>query len=105
MRILLLGIISLTLVSCSIFASARLEQDVVKALAEDSRTSQYTFEVADQGEGKVYITGEVSSGADIDTVTEIAKAVAGVTTVINKCHVEEASSGLMQDEVVPSPFL
>ena len=104
--ILLAAVSAIALLSaCSVMQATRVEQAVVKALAADSRTSSYKFEVSYQPGGKVLVTGEVFSAADIDAVSEIAKGVTGVTEVVNHCKVEEQSSGMIQDETVPSPFL
>lgn len=83
----------------------RVEQAVTKALAADSRTASYEFEVSYEEGGKVLITGEVFSAAELDAISEIAKGVAGVSEVVNNCKVEEPGSGMLQDETVPSPFL
>ena len=91
--------------SCDIMASTKIEQAVVKALASDPRTAEYTFEVSYQEEGQVLITGEVFKPEEADFVTEVAKSVDGVTEVVNRVSVEEHSSGMLQDEVVNTPFL
>ncbi len=105
MRAIALILIVLTLAGCDVIKSTQLEQAVVKALAGDDRTKSYSFEVSHQDEGEVLITGEVYSAAEIEAVTEIASAVDGVTKVVNRCKLEETGSGMMQDSVVPSPFL
>jgi hypothetical protein len=87
--------------SCDMMKNSQLEQKVVKALAADPRTKSFDFEVSVKAPGEILITGEVFVPADIDAVTEIAKAVPGVTTVQNNCKVPEESSGMMQDTVVP----
>ena len=90
--------------ACDVLESSRIEGAVLKALAADSRTGSYEYQVSYQGDGQVVITGEVSNPAEVDAVTEVALGVDGVTLVVNNCHVEEHGSGLIQDEVVPSPF-
>jgi hypothetical protein len=86
---------------CEMMANTKLEQAVTKALANDSRTKTFDFEVSVGAPGEVLITGEVFTLGDIDAVTEIAKAVPGVKAVQNNCKVPEESSGMMQDTVVP----
>ncbi|MCH7472981.1 BON domain-containing protein [bacterium] len=105
MREILLILLLASLAGCEIIASSNLESAVLDALREDPRTMATAFEVSHQGEGQVFITGEVSSLIEADAVTEIALAVEGVSKVVNNCHVEEFSSGLIQDEYVRSPFL
>jgi len=95
----------LAAVSCDVMQATRIEKAVVKALADDPRTAQYTFEVSYQGDGEVLITGELFKPEEADYVTEVALGVQGVTRVLNRTHVEEFGSGMLQDEVVPSPFL
>jgi osmotically-inducible protein OsmY len=95
----------LLLAGCDIIKGTQVEQAVVKALAADQRTSSYTFEVNYDGSGTVTITGELFKPEDMDAVTEIAKAVKGVTTVVNKCHVPEPGSNMMQDTVINEPYL
>lgn len=87
--------------SCEMLKGSQLEGAVLKALATDPRTKDFKFEVSQQNPGEVLITGEVYAAADIDAVTEVAKQVKGVTSVVNRCKVPEESSGMMQDTVVP----
>lgn len=95
--LILLGL-ALVLCSCDIMASSKLESAVVKALHADSRTREFTFEVSHEGEGRVLVTGEVDTPAQIDAVKEIAAAVEGVTSVSARIEVaDNSSSGLMQD--------
>jgi hypothetical protein len=96
--------LGLLVLSCSIIQSAKLEQAVVSALAEDRRTAGYSFEVSLQDAGQVLITGEVDTAEQVAAVREIAQGVSGVQAVINMVHVEEPGSGLMQDEVVTTPY-
>jgi len=108
MHKLVAGVVSLLLIAaagCDVMQSARIEQAVVKALAADPRTAEYTFEVSYQGDGDVVITGEIFKPEEADFVAEIAMGVKGVTHVTNRVHVEEFGSGMLQDEVVTSPFL
>jgi len=108
MQKIVTGMICLMMVAatgCDVMQSSKIEQAVVKALAADPRTAEYTFEVSYQGDGDVLITGEIFKPEEADYVTEIAMGVKGVTHVTNNVHVEEFSNGLIQDEVVPSPFL
>ena len=105
MRALIVLALLLAAASCDVIEAGRIESAVLDALAADQRTSSSTFEVSYQGEGKVVITGEAGTPAEVDAVTEIAKSVEGVTLVVNNCHVEERGSGMIQDEVIPSPFL
>ena len=95
----------LLLAGCSMIKSTQIEQAVTRALADDQRTASFSFEVSCDDNGAVTITGEVYTPGDIDAVTEIAKAVEGVTAVNNRCHVPEESSGMMQDTVVNTPYL
>ncbi|MBN2082262.1 BON domain-containing protein [bacterium] len=108
MRILLCCVVAffaLAALSCDVVKSAQLEQAVIKALKDDPRTAEYTFEVSLQDAGQVLITGTVFTPAEVDYVTEIAKSVEGVELVLNRVAVEEPGSGLIQDEVVNTPFL
>jgi osmotically-inducible protein OsmY len=75
-------------VSCDVMQASKIEKAVVKALAADPRTADYTFEVSYQGDGEVLITGELFKPEEADYVTEVAMGVKGVT----------------QDETVPQPF-
>jgi len=93
------------LLSCDIIAGTKLESAVKKALADDPRTSSYSFEVSLQDDGSVLITGEIYKPDDFAAVTEIAKSVEGVERVTNRTRVPEEGSGMVQDHVVPSPFL
>jgi osmotically-inducible protein OsmY len=95
----------ISVAACDVMQSTQIEQAVVKALAADPRTAEYTFEVSFQGDGEVLITGEIFKPEEADYVTEVAMEVKGVTHVLNRVHVEEFGSGMLQDEVVPSPFL
>jgi hypothetical protein len=61
--------------------------------------------VSRQDDGSILITGKVAGNEEVDAVTEIAKSVPGVKTVVNRCSVEEPGSNLMQDETVNTPFL
>lgn len=99
--VLILPVIS----GCDIMASSKLESAVLKALKDDPRTAQYTFEVSLQDNSTVLITGELLREEDKEVVSEIAKSVPGVTNVRNNCAVPEAPSDMMQDPVVNSPFL
>ena len=102
---LLISFAALLLLGCDVVESSRIEQAVVKALQDDARTAEYTFEVSYQGEGQVLITGTIFQPEESDFVQEIALSVEGVTMVLNRVAVEEHGSGLMQDEVVTTPFL
>jgi hypothetical protein len=104
-KLVWLGIVLALLAGCGLIKSSQIEQAVTKALADDSRTTSFTFEVSCDDAGAVTITGELFKPEDIDIVTEIAKSVKGVTNVINNCHVPEPDSGLMQDTVVNTPYL
>lgn len=106
MLILLLAIVAITafVSGCDVMQATRIEHAVLKALADDPRTAEYTFEVSYQGNGEVMITGEIFKPEEADFVTEVAMSVKGVTHVLNKVHVEEFSNGLLQDETVPQPF-
>lgn len=90
--------------ACDVAESTRVEQAVLRALGDDPRTAAYAFDVSYQGEGQVVITGELFKAEEADIVTEIAQGVGGVNLVVNRCHVEEYSSGQLQDMTVPSPF-
>jgi len=103
--VLLIALAVPALLGCDVVQSTRIEQAVVKALADDPRTAEYTFEVSYQGDGQVLITGTIFRPEESDFVQEIALGVEGVTTVLNRVAVEEPGSGLMQDEVVNPPFL
>ncbi len=96
---------SIVLTGCSVMESSRIEQAVLKALGDDSQLAQYTFEVSYQGEGRVQITGTVYTPEEVDKVMAVASAVEGVAQVLNRVTVEEYGSGLIQDEVVVTPFL
>lgn len=91
--------------ACDVMESTRIEQAVVKALAADPRTSEYEFQVSYQGEGQVLITGTIFKPEEADFVTEVAMGVEGVEMVLNRVNVEEFSSGMLQDEVVVTPYL
>jgi osmotically-inducible protein OsmY len=97
--------ICLLFTACSIIQGTRVEQAVLDALAKDTRTAQYEFNVVRQDDGSVVITGKLFSPAEIDVVTQIAKGVKGVDKVINNCGVEEPGSNMMQDDYVNTPFL
>lgn len=107
MRFLSLVLLLLVLgcAACAIAKSAKIEKAVLDALAADSRTASYKFEVSCDDAGVVLITGELYAPHEFDAVTEIASAVPGVTAVTNNCKLEEQGSGMIQDETVPSPFL
>jgi hypothetical protein len=93
--------ICLILCGCDLLKGSQVEGAVIKALGADPRTSHYKFEVSAQDSGEVVITGEVSTPEEIDAVTQIASAVEGVTSVVNRCKLPEESSGMMQDTIVP----
>jgi hypothetical protein len=103
MRIAALVLISiLALASCDMAKGWNLEKAVTDALAKDSRTAAYTFDVSAAEDGTVTITGEVGVVEDLDIVTAIAKGVKGVTMVVNNCSYPEPSSNpIMQDYVAP----
>jgi osmotically-inducible protein OsmY len=103
--IFIAALLAVLAASCDIMASTKLEQAVVKALAADPRTAEYTFEVSYQEQGKVLITGEVFKPEEADYVNEVALTVKGVTEVLNHVSVEEFGSGMIQDEVVVTPYL
>lgn len=104
MRTLLFSLFLIILVSCDLIASTQLELAVVKALKADPRTASSSFEVSHQGDGEVWITGEVAGDTERAAVTEVAQAVEGVTNVINRCKVPETGGGLMQDTVLVTPY-
>ena len=104
MTILLLAVVTM-LLGCDIIAKTQLENAVKKALADDPRTKQYTFEVSVQDDGSVLITGEIYKAEDSAIITEIAQAVDGVEKVVNRTKVAEEGGGMIQDHVVPSPYL
>jgi hypothetical protein len=86
---------------CDLVAKGGKESAIKDALKKDSRTSQFEFEVAVQEDGSIVITGEVLQPADIDAVTEVATAAAGGATIINRAHVPEPGSDMMQDTTAP----
>ena len=103
MRIIipLFVLLLLAAASCDLMKGSQIENKVVAALAKDPRTSAYEFEVSYEA-GTVSITGEVYKPEEMDAVAEIAKAVPGVSSVVNNCHVEEqGSNGMIQDDTVP----
>ena len=103
--LIVLFVSAVLLVSCDLMQSSKIESAVVKALDADPRTGEFSFEVSHEGAGKVLITGEVDNPAQVDAVKEIAAAVAGVTEVTTRITiVDNSSSGLMQDDVVNTPF-
>lgn len=104
MRILLLVTVVVLLAACSIIEKSKVESAVLKALAGDPRTQAYQFEVSCDEQGAVTITGEVQEPETVDIVTEIAKAVPGVTRVFNRCTAPEPGSNMMQDMTVGTPF-
>lgn len=105
MRMLAVTLCVLLLSSCDLIASTKLEAAVKKALGEDPRTASSSFEVSHQGEGEMLITGEVMNGEVRAAVTEIAQAVEGVTSVLNRCIVPDNSGGgMIQDTVVNTPY-
>jgi hypothetical protein len=87
--------------SCELLAKGQLEGAVKKALKDDPRTAQYEFEVSQQADGSIVITGEVLQPADIDAVTAVAEAVPGVGQILNRCAVPEPGSDMIQDTVAP----
>ena len=102
---LLLIAVALLLCACMMLKTTRIENAVLDALAKDPRTAGDQFEVSVKQDGSVLITGKVGTNEEYDAVNELAKAVPGVTFVANNCSVEEPSSGQLQDETVPSPFI
>ncbi|MCC7478979.1 BON domain-containing protein [bacterium] len=90
---------------CDLMAKSKLEGAVLKALKDDPRTSQYSFEVSLQENGVVLITGEILKDEDKAAISEIAEAVPGVQSVMNNCAVAEPPSDMMQDPVVNTPYL
>jgi len=100
-----ISLLALAALSCDVIKATQLEQAVVQALKDDPRTAEYSFEVSRQDDGQVLITGTVYQPAEVDYVTEIAKSVEGVEMVLNRVAVEETGSGMIQDEVVNTPFL
>ena len=102
--ILLLVLLTLAC-SCDVIKSTQIENGVVKALAGDSRTSDFTFQVSHEGDGRVLITGEVDTAEQIEAVKEIAAAVDGVADVSVRIGItDNSSSGLMQDTVINTPY-
>ena len=105
-QLALLALLLSLLAGCTVLASSRIEGAVKKALHDDARLASYSFEVDHQGQGEVLITGKVWSEAELAAVSEIAEKVDGVTKVLNRCSIEEqGGGGLIQDEVVVSPYL
>ena len=95
-------LVVLLLAACDMVGQWNVEKEVTKALAKDQRTARFVFEVAATPEGVVNITGEVDTVADLDVVTEIAKGVRGVTSVVNNCTYPEPNTNpLMDDTIVP----
>jgi hypothetical protein len=98
----LLIVLPLLLAGCEMAMGWKLEQAVLDALAKDQRVAMSTFDVSATDEGVVTITGEVDVPEKLDVVTEIAKAVPGVTSVINNCtYPELVTNPVMDDTVVP----
>jgi osmotically-inducible protein OsmY len=95
----------LLIAACSMLQTAKVESDVKAALAKDTRTAQYSFDVSCDEKGVVTITGELPEPGLADIVTSIAKVVPGVKEVLNRCSVPEPGSNLMQDTVVDTPYL
>ena len=104
MRTLVIFLCMLLLASCDLIAATQLEQAVVKALADDPRTASSSFEVSNQGDGEMMITGEVASDVERAAVMEIAQAVEGVTKVLNRCSIPDTGGGMLQDTVVVTPY-
>ncbi len=103
---LLIALLALAaLGGCDLMAKGKLEGAVLKALKDDPRTSQYTYEVSLQDNGVVLITGEILKEEDKVAISEVASAVPGVKTVMNNCAVAEPGSDMMQDTVVDTPYL
>ncbi|MDQ3024184.1 MAG: BON domain-containing protein [bacterium] len=104
MRTATLATLILTLLllsACDMAKGWGVEKGVIEALAKDPRTAAYTFAVSAAENGAVTITGEVGVIEELDIITEIAKGVKGVTSVVNNCTYPEPSSGMMQDYVTP----
>jgi osmotically-inducible protein OsmY len=97
--------VCIALAACSIIQGTKVENAVLKALAGDQRTAQYKFDVSRGDDGTILITGKVFKAEELDAVTEIAKAVPGVKSVVNRCSLEETGNGMLQDETVDAPFL
>jgi len=102
MRIAPLVMVVLLLAGCQMLGQWNVEKEVEKALANDQRTARYMFNISATDQGVVTITGEVDTPADLDVVTEIAKKVKGVVTVINNCTSPEPNTNpIMDDTVTP----
>jgi hypothetical protein len=102
MRTAALVMVAVLLAGCEMLGQWNVEKEVEKALANDQRTARFSFNIAATPEGVVNITGEVDTAADLDVVTSIAKAVKGVTSVINNCsYPDNVTNPLMDDTVVP----
>jgi osmotically-inducible protein OsmY len=97
--------VCLALAACAIIQGTKVENAVLKALAADQRTAEYKFDVSRGDDGTILITGKLFKAEEIAIVTEIAKAVPGVKSVVNRCSIEEPSNGMIQDETVDAPFL
>jgi hypothetical protein len=92
----------LLLAGCEMAAGWKLEKAVLDALAKDQRVAMSTFDVSATDAGVVTITGEVEVPEKLDVVTEIAKAVPGVTSVVNNCtYPDTIQNPLMDDSIVP----
>src|SRR5262245_25889394 len=100
-----LALLTVLASSCTLIESGRIEGKVKAALAKDERTQAYSFEIDYQGKGRVLITGTVWSAAELEAVAEVAAGVEGVEEVVNRCNIEEQGSGMLQDEVVVTPYL
>lgn len=85
---------------CDMFTKTKLEDSVAKALKADSRTSHYTFEISADENGQVKITGELDKAEDWQVISDIAKGVPGVKSVLNNCAMPEPGSDMMNDTVV-----
>ena len=97
--------VCLTLSACSIIQGTKVENAVLKALADDQRTAQYKFDVSRSDNGAILITGKLYKAEEIAIVTEIAKTVPGVKAVVNRCSIEEPGSNMLQDETIGVPYL
>jgi osmotically-inducible protein OsmY len=97
--------VCIALAACSIIQGTKVENAVLKALASDQRTAEYKFDVSRGDDGAILITGKVFKAEELAAVTEIAKAVPGVKSVVNRCSLEETGNGMLQDETIGVPYL
>src|SRR5690606_18086143 len=75
---------------------AALEEATVQALREDERAGNRAIDVAALGDGIIELTGTVATDDEARRAVEVAQAVDGVHTVVNRLTVGEVEQRLVQ---------